>query len=603
MEPLYLQLERGPVFATFHPADGDTGVAVVLCPPFGWEDMTSYRARLGWAEHLAGGGVPALRIDLPGTADSAGGPYDDALPEAWSAAVAGAARWLRERTRARRIAVIGLGTGGLAAGQAVIDGAPIDDLVLWGVPGRGRTLLRELRAFTRLEASLHAEGGAGPDPEAPEGALVGAGYVLTRESQAAIEAIDLTAAAPLAAPAPRVLLLDRDGVPVDDRLRAGLEAAGAEVTVAPGPGYGDVMVGDMRRVQLPEETFATVSAWLDQARPPAEHPRTDAATAAEAVRATPVAELDGPAGPVRETPLSWRGPRGALFGVLTEPRDGAPDLCVVLLNAGPQRRTGPNRMWVELARRWAPRGVAVLRLDTAGIGDADGEAHGWEQERAFYEPERLEEVGAALDLLGERGLPPRFVLVGLCSGANWGFHLAQRDPRVAAAVLLNPRALFWEPWMEASHDARRARELAGAAAWRRLLSGDIPLRTAVRGAWRVLRWALRWPLERLRRRSAPAAAGELESAIARLETGGRRLLVVFTDREPLRERLEADGGMERLAASPAVDLHVVPTAAEMHTLPQLWLQRRVAEIVDGMLEREREAAATARGDRRTPDPA
>jgi alpha-beta hydrolase superfamily lysophospholipase len=358
------------------------------------------------------------------------------------------------------------------------------------------------------------------------------------------------------------------------------------------------MVGDMRRVRLPEEAFATVSAWLAQG---AGRPRADVAPATP-VRAAAAAELDGPGGPVRETPLSWSGPRGRLFGVLTEPRSATPDLTLVLLNAGPQRRTGPNRMWVELARRWAPRGAAVLRLDTAGIGDADGEPHGWEQERAFYEPERLEEVTAALDLLEQRGLPPRFVLLGLCSGANWGFHLAQRDPRVAAAVLLNPRALFWKPWMEAAHDARRARELAGATAWRRLLSGDIPLRTAVRGGWRVLRWGLRWPLERLRRRTAPRAEDELDAALTRLAERGRRLLVVFTDREPLRARLEADGGMERLAASPVVQLEIVPTAAEMHTLPQLWLQRRVAGIVDGMLERELQAARE-RAVPRTPGPA
>jgi alpha/beta superfamily hydrolase len=31
-------------------------------------------------------------------------------------------------------------------------------------------------------------------------------------------------------------------------------------------------------------------------------------------------------------------------------------------------------MWVEASRRWAALGVATLRIDLEGIGDADGDA-------------------------------------------------------------------------------------------------------------------------------------------------------------------------------------------------------------------------------------
>jgi hypothetical protein len=47
--------------------------------------------------------------------------------------------------------------------------------------------------------------------------------------------------------------------------------------------------------------------------------------------------------------------------------------------------------------------------------------------------------------------------------------------------------------------------------------------------------------------------------------------------------MEADGELDRLAAAPGVHLELVPSVAEMHTLPQLWLQRRVHELVDAEL--------------------
>jgi len=58
-----------------------------------------------------------------------------------------------------------------------------------------------------------------------------------------------------------------------------------------------------------------------------------------------------------------------LSGVLTEPLgSGEGVLCAILLNAGAVRRIGHHRMWVEVARRWAARGVPTLRLDVVGVG-------------------------------------------------------------------------------------------------------------------------------------------------------------------------------------------------------------------------------------------
>src|SRR5271155_4300175 len=150
VQPFYLQGPgTPPFFALLHRGVGTPRqTAVLLCPPFGWEDMCSYRIRREWAEHLAHTGHRALRIDLPGSGDSAGGPSDPGRLDAWTHAVDAAARWLRRDAGAAQVAVIGIGLGGMVSCRAALSGAPIDELVLWSASARGRTLLRELRAFS-----------------------------------------------------------------------------------------------------------------------------------------------------------------------------------------------------------------------------------------------------------------------------------------------------------------------------------------------------------------------------------------------------------------------------------------------------------------------
>ena len=586
--PLYLDRPSGPVFGLFSPPGGaSASVSVVIVPPFGWQDTSSYRCRRDWAQALAELGYPTLRIDLPGTADSAGAPRDGNLLPAWTDAVAAAAAWSRDRPGCERIAVIGIGLGGLVALKALDQGAPIEDLALWGVPGRGRAVVRELRAFGALEAAQPSDPGIDAAPAVPDGAIAAAGFLLASDTASALSALEVSELS--LGGARRALMLSRDGMAIDARLSTRLRDSGVELRAGDGPGYADMMMTEPYAAVASQPALAAITDWLAAVR--TDGPQT-APPAADAHAVIACAD-----GLVREQPcgISWGGD-GELFGILAEPAasaDAAP-ITVVLLNAGAQRRTGPNRIWVEAARRWAARyGVPSLRLDLEGIGDADGEAKKLVDVAGFYVPGYIDQVRAALDALVARGLPSRFVLMGLCSGAYWGFHTALVDDRVEATIMLNPRLLHYESWIEGSRDVRRYRlMLLQPKTWKRVLRGETPWKR-VRGA---LRHALAAPLRlherrQRERRTREAGGDSLDLLLDSLRDRRQRGFLVFTQGEPLYEDFEREGRLERLGRWPNLEMRFLSAGLtdisgtpDAHTLRPVWLQRQVHEIVDGYLE-------------------
>ena len=87
---VYLQADGEAVCAVFHrPApDAARDTAVILCPPFGFDEVCSYRPRREWARRLASAGYGALRVSYPATGDSGGDPRDPGRLDAWVNSVA-----------------------------------------------------------------------------------------------------------------------------------------------------------------------------------------------------------------------------------------------------------------------------------------------------------------------------------------------------------------------------------------------------------------------------------------------------------------------------------------------------------------------------------
>jgi dienelactone hydrolase len=145
-----------------------------------------------------------------------------------------------------------------------------------------------------------------------------------------------------------------------------------------------------------------------------------------------------------------------LVGILTRSPAQPSDVAVLFLNAGVLHRVGPHRLHVTLARRFAARGVPAMRIDLSGVGDSRIPPGGLTfRERAVID------ARAAMDQLTALTGARRFVLFGLCSGADNALGTALADERVAGLVLLDPFT-YVTPRARARKVLRKVEQLGNA---------------------------------------------------------------------------------------------------------------------------------------------
>ena len=129
------------------------------------------------------------------------------------------------------------------------------------------------------------------------------------------------------------------------------------------------------------------------------------------------------------------GKEGCCSGVMTEPNQKAQNNelpAVLLWNAGLLHRVGPYRLYVDLARKFADMGFLVLRFDLSGKGDSEAR-----RENVSERERSTSDIKDAMDLLSKKNGVCKFVLLGLCSGADDAFPVGVQDSRVAGLVLLD----------------------------------------------------------------------------------------------------------------------------------------------------------------------
>jgi pimeloyl-ACP methyl ester carboxylesterase len=129
------------------------------------------------------------------------------------------------------------------------------------------------------------------------------------------------------------------------------------------------------------------------------------------------------------------GKDSSLVAIIARPTasPGGDRPAIVILNTGIIHRVGHHRMYVTLSRALAGAGHTVVRFDFSGIGDSAPA-----KDRMPPLAASLEQIGEVVDSLALTYDSRRFVLVGLCSGADHSILYARNDARVVGLVLMDP---------------------------------------------------------------------------------------------------------------------------------------------------------------------
>ena len=254
LEPLVI----GESFAMLSlPRSGGASNGVVICAPFGHQNVCAYRPLRTLAERLAEQGLAALRFEWPGTGDS--GDDQSPRPDAWFDSVERAVAELRRRSGASSVTLLGLKAGGTLALAAAAAMPEIEQVVLLAPFVTGRSYLRELRAFHAM-AQQAFELSAG-SRALPEGSLESSGFLISADDVDAFERIDFTKSDLAPFNGRRILLLTAQTDARAAKLAVALREAGAEVSDSIVPDLARTWDGTSVSV-LPRSCSAAVLDWL-----------------------------------------------------------------------------------------------------------------------------------------------------------------------------------------------------------------------------------------------------------------------------------------------------------------------------------------------------
>lgn len=142
----------GQLFGLYHRACRPTRKAVLLCAPFGQEQIRTHRLYRQLARTLAANGVDVLRFDYYATGDSAGFSVELDWNRCVTDAVA-AADELRSRSGCDHVVAFGARFGGSVA-IAATTGARFAEIVLWDPVLDGATQVARLDG---LHATMRAD--------------------------------------------------------------------------------------------------------------------------------------------------------------------------------------------------------------------------------------------------------------------------------------------------------------------------------------------------------------------------------------------------------------------------------------------------------------
>ena len=575
--PFFFGPSQARLFGWLHLAQQPAGLGMIICNPFGFEEVCAHRSLAYLAEEAAASGVPSLRFDYAGCGNSSGDEFDPGTLARWIASIHQAVDTLKQHTGVQRVCLVGLRLGSTLASLAAMERDDVEALVCIAPVVQGRLYVRELRILLAAGATQGAE--AAP----PTDILEAAGFFMADETAQGLAAVDLRKPGKL--PAQNMVIVERDDMPTSPQWGQSLVALGASVQVESWPGYAGMMT-DPQRAVLPTAMVAGIVAALAGWR--SALPSAVAAARPQAFDTSFTSEA------FHETPVHIDTGVSQLFGVLTTGVPAAPGKAkavVLLLNSGSVHHIGPNRLWVRLARQWAAQGVSVLRLDLSGIGDSQPRPQA--QANEVYSASAAMDVDAAVKYVRNTLAADEYHLAGLCSGAYHAFKAAVAGQALTSVIMINPLTFFWTPGMsleggikdfELQVKSKKYRQqLFSLEPWRRLVRGQLDLGYLRRFVARRISAVVAGVSRKLARLAGVALANDLPSELAQAKRNRVRQHFVFAMGDPGLELLRSQGGrgLEKLQTGGSIYIDCISQAD--HTFTRFEARERLVVLLDGLL--------------------
>jgi len=568
----------------YRPDRAGRGLGVVIVPPFGSEDLSAHRTLRHLAEACARNGYISLRFDPDGCGDSVGGDSDPDRAECWVSSVLDACDAVR-RAGTARVVLIGVRLGAMLATLAAQRRDDVAALVAFNAVIRGSSWLHELRAF-QMAMNL-------PPPPVPavEDGQEASGFRLGPETCATLKTVDLVR---LAAPAPRVLILERDDLPGSDGWHAHLHAAGCQVERRRIPGYADMMAD----AHLGRVAQGFIDACIDYLRAVPGSDGEGPETPALPLRASASSRIEDTE--IEETVVT---PGAGIFGVLAEPRHGTAERALLVLNAGAVRHIGAGRLDVAIARQMAASGLQVLRIDLPGLGDSP--AREGVAENLVYAPDATKDIGTCVDWLRARGAR-EIIIGGMCSGASHALFAVLAGYAIDAAYLVNCGLFTVQAGSDPANDRRFSdiahynKAVKSARSWRKLLSGKVDLRRIAKvAAWKVALKA-KAMLGNAARQAGLPLRGDLGRKFDALAGRGVKLHFLYSGNDPglVRLAMEAGPSVPKLCRTGQFSMRTISGAN--HIFTQRWAQAELLQALRQILVPAVEGGAAS--DRHPPGP-
>ncbi len=243
---------------------------------------------------------------------------------------------------------------------------------------------------------------------------------------------------------------------------------------------------------------------------------------------------------------------------------------MIFLHGWGSYRIGPHRIFVDMARAFAPIGLPSLRFDFRGRGESEGESADITLLDMMDDTHKA--VEETMQILGVEGV----VLVGLCSGAEVAAGVAATNPSVKAAVLLSAPLLGRETGtrenLTESADMAKTylRKLFLRGTWHKIASSGVDYKA-------VFRTLLGRMSRRMTSHKKPGNEKERELAVKFADFQGK-CLFVYGGNDPMSS--QSQSGYRQLCSKNAnVTFHTI-TAANHNFYSAQWGK----ELIDMLLD-------------------